>query len=77
MHARKDKKSYMSPEDWKYWKEQINLSWATVGRLLGLSHKTVYRYKDGEQPTPRYIALACRALLNSYADPGLMRLERA
>ncbi|HMQ38136.1 MAG TPA: hypothetical protein PKA07_11290 [Micropruina sp.] len=50
--------------------EQLGLSRAALARELGLHRNTANAYAHNKQPIPRYIALACAALLHRLQPVG-------
>lgn len=45
------------------WRERLKLTVTEASRQLGISRQTLAVYERGEKPVPRYIALACKAIL--------------
>lgn len=52
----------MTSEEFKQWREQMNLNRIEAAAALGMGRNQPQRYEEG-QHIPRYIALACAALL--------------
>lgn len=40
------------------------ISYEQAGELLGVHHRTVRKWENGEREAPAYLALACAALLH-------------
>ena len=52
----------MSADAFRIWRERKAYTLATAAQALGLSHRMVAYYEQGEKPVPRVVALATRAL---------------
>lgn len=50
------------------WRSCLGLTQQRAGDLLGVTRRTVQLYEAGSQPIPLSIALACRAVLEGWAD---------
>lgn len=58
----------MTPQDFERWLLHLNSnkrrgSMVRGCRLLGITEQTGRRYRDGINPIPRHVALACSALV--------------
>lgn len=61
-------KTYMKPQEVKDWLAFLNINCVAAGRLIGKSHKTIYRYRNGEAPVPKETALAMHAVAAGLHD---------
>jgi transcriptional regulator with XRE-family HTH domain len=50
----------------KAWRERLHLKASEAARQLGCSRNAYAAWEAGRVPIPRYIALACQALLNGF-----------
>ena len=54
----------MTPTDFIDWRKRLGINRAEASRRLGIAPNTVTAYEKGRTEIPRYIALACMALVN-------------
>jgi len=52
----------MTAEQFNNWLNLSRLTPTEAAKRLGLSRKTIYRYKNGENPIPTTVQLACKAI---------------
>lgn len=60
----------MTPATFTSIHQRLGLSRAAFARELGCARNTANKYAAGTTPIPRYIALACAALLYGLKPPG-------
>ncbi|MFA6969757.1 MAG: helix-turn-helix transcriptional regulator [Gallionella sp.] len=44
----------------RQWQDAHHLSLAEAAKAIGLTRRTISKYRTGSSPVPRYIALACK-----------------
>lgn len=57
----------MTPADLMQWRATLGISRAEGCRRLGIAPNTWTAYEQGRVPIPRYIALACAAVIRGIA----------
>lgn len=57
----------MTPTDLTNWRNTLGISRAEACRRLGISPNYWTKLQEGRVPIPRYIALACAALVRGIA----------
>lgn len=62
----------MSADAIREWRFDLGWSQPEAARQLGMAMRTIRRYELGEWPVPRYIQLACWALIKA---PGQLSLD--
>lgn len=55
----------MTPDQFSRWMDALNLTADQVSAELGISKRTIYRYRSGEWPVPKVVALACQWISQS------------
>ncbi|PWC81263.1 hypothetical protein TSH64_01070 [Azospirillum sp. TSH64] len=58
----------MTGADFLAWRKAQGMTQGDAGDRLGVTRRTVQLYEAGEQPIPRTVALACRAIAEGWAD---------
>ena len=54
----------MTPASLTKWRIDLQISRTEACRLLGIAPNTWTKYQEGRTAIPRYIALACAAIVN-------------
>jgi len=55
----------MTPAAFIAWRQRLGLSVRAAAKALGCSRNAIDRWEKGQTPIPRYVALACQALINN------------
>jgi hypothetical protein len=54
--------AFMPAETFRAWRQENHFSLSAAAEALGLSRRQIAYYNSGEQPIPKVVALACRAI---------------
>ena len=52
------------------WRKRLKLTKNAAATELGLNIRTYRKYENGDTTIPRYVALACTAILHGHAPYG-------